>query len=201
MGSEEITKTILIDGVIEAFEEYMDKEPDHEHLLPLEKLRKIPFDLVTHPSAWSAAKDNDNDMVRIAPSRLQESDGDVLLPIYDLKGLPVVERLVGGGKSGLKDTPLGANLLEEPVIGILQSRRTLKLQLALQKLAFYLGEMEQGGLCQWVVIRGEDWELRKTHEDTYLLGDVLVEPSDGVGDGVKDGVDDGDEDGGEKQLS
>ena len=180
MGSEEIAKSILIDGVVEAFEGYMDREPGHRHLLSLAKLRKIPFELVTHPEAWGGAEEGGGDeMVRISPSRLRDSEGDVLVPVYDLKDLPVVQRLVAGK---LKDTDLASDLEESPVLGILQSRRTLKLHLALQRLAFYSGEMKEGGMCQWVAVRAEDWELRKTHEDTFVLGDVLGEPSDGVGD-------------------
>ena len=180
IGSEEITKSVLVDGVVEAFEVYLDREPGYRHLVSLDKLRKIPFDLVTYPEAWGAAEEGgDDDVVRISPSRLKQGEGGVLLPIYDLKDLSVVQRL-GAGK--LKNTQLASHLEESPVLGILQSRRTLKLHLALQRLAFYSGEMKEGGMCQWVVIRGEDWELRKTHEDTFLLGDVLGEPSDGVGD-------------------
>ena len=203
MGSEEIAKSILIDGVVEAFEGYMDREPGHRHLLSLEKLRKIPFELVTHPEAWGVAEEGGgDDVVRISPSRLQASEGDVLVPVYDLKDLPVVQRLVAGK---LKDTQLGLDLEASRVLGILQSRRTLKLQLALQRLAFYSGEMKEGGMCQWVVIREEDWELRKTHEDTFLLGDVLGEPSGGVGDADVGDADvgdaeDGDEDDGTKKM-
>ena len=198
MGSEEIAKSILIDGVVEAFEGYMDREPGHRHLLSLEKLRKIPFGLVTHPEAWGAAEEGGGDeMVRISPSRLREGEGDVLVPIYDLKDLPVVQRLVAGK---LKGTDLASHLEESPVLGILQSRRTLKLHLALQRLAFYSGEMKEGGMCQWVVIREEDWELRKTHEDAFLLGDVVGEPSDGVGDAGVGDEDDGDEDDGTKKM-
>ena len=198
MGSDETTQRILVDDAVRAFEEYLDREPEHEDLLPIEELKKIPFDLISHPSAWGASNDNDSDMVRIDPAILQENGGDVLLPVYDFSNLRLVERLVAGK---LKDTGLGSHLEDSPVLGILQSRRTLKLHLALHKLVLYLGEMGQRGMCQWILISDVDWQLRKSNENTYLLGDAMGAQSLVIGEvvGVEDpsvDEDGGDDDGG-----
>lgn len=142
LGSEEQTRDILIADIIEAFKGYLERLPESEHLIPLSKLEKMDYKIIPdlqaqrEPSVGSSAPDGGSEQSQL------KGDQEVLIPAYDFAQLGVRETLKG--------LPLDSEFIESSIVGILQSKSTLKLHLSLQRLAMFQGTESAR---QWIVMR------------------------------------------------
>jgi hypothetical protein len=175
LGSEEKSKTTLLNDVVDAFETYVKEDTTLNDLVSMSKMEQGPFAIILHPLAprpWSASTSEDGDIERVSQ---HEADKDVVIPAYDLSSLGLTAKL--------EELQVLSEVLNSPLVGILQNRRTLKLHSALQRLALYLGEEKA---CQWIVVKREDWSCLGLHEHYANLYASLSAPKGGGNPEVDD---------------
>lgn len=154
LGSVEQTREILIDNVCVALKKYSEQVPDCKHLIPFSRLEGMEYAIVRHP----------RDAIR-SPAGSTDQATDVqntLIPAYDISRLELTEKL--------KDLNLDSEIMESSIIGILQARQTLKLHLALQKLAMFLGAKTA---CQFMVMKKQDC-VDSGYDDHFMLPYLIM---------------------------
>ena len=132
LGEKELLREILVGDVRGALQKYVQEVPDCAHLIPVERLEGMEYAVVTDLSAPRDA--------------MASTEAEMLIAAYDISRL------------GLSDTLKGLSLNDElsgsSTIAIYQTRHTLKLHLALQRLAMFLGAQTA---CQFTVMKRDDW--------------------------------------------
>jgi hypothetical protein len=139
LGQEAVMREILVKGVRDALERYVQEVPECPHLVPVERLEGMEF-AVGDLSAGSRSG---------AESKETSVEGEVILPTYDFSNLGLGDRL--------KDLGLNDELQESSTIGIIQTRHTLKLHMALQRLAMFLGAQMT---CRLIITKQDHWAVR-----------------------------------------
>jgi hypothetical protein len=175
LGSEEKSKSMLVNDVVEAFEVYLKEDTAFSDLVSMSKMEQGPFAIILHPLAarpWSASTSEDGDIEGISQ---READEDVAIPVYDMSRLGLTAKL--------EELQAPSEVLKSPIVGILQNRRTSKLHSALQRLALFLGEKKA---CKWLVVKRKNWLRLGLREHYVNLHAYLSAPEGGSSPEVDD---------------
>ena len=148
LGSLEQSEGLLVDEVVQALKEYKEKVPGCEHLLTPSKLQGVRYEIRPDPLRVKM-KDglNAGESLDSRPETAINAEYDVVVPAYDLAKLRITH-------DQIEELGIDVTNDDAALVGVLQTRRTLKLHLALQKLAMFLGEQSA---VQWLAMKRVDW--------------------------------------------
>ena len=145
-NTADIVHENLRKDVVAAFRAYVKQQLDHRHIIPMSRLRSVEHTIVSNPMAWKAKKDfKGNEELDNIPQ--EETHIDVTVPACQLSNLLTPEPL--------NYLTLVEGLMEDALLVILQHPRTVRMHMAIHKLAAYVGEQSTQ---QWAVVGKQDLE-------------------------------------------